>query len=288
MHDEPVPQPLISIVTPVLNGWSEIERCLASVSSQDLDDHEHLIVDGGSSDGTIEVVRTAQASDPRVRLIEGPDRGQSHAMNKGVVFANARIVGLLNVDDLYAPGALRRAVDALGSLPEPSFLWGGLDVVDPAGSWYAPPGDLRPWKLLVGPDDHPFPVNPAAYFYHRSLHHSSGLYDEHDHYAMDVDFLPRASFHVAQVVTTPEVLGTYHNMPGTKTYEDYEHGAGAARLEPMYERYRTRLSRQRRLQMNVERTSRRGANELRARVPLAARVLRSGRGAPSHHRTTEQ
>ncbi len=276
--------PLISVVTPVLDGRAQIEECLACVAAQDLGDHEHVIVDGGSTDGTLDIVRAASAADPRVRLVEGPDHGQSQAMNKGVVCANAPIVGLLNVDDRYAPGALRRAVEALTGAPEPSFFWGGLDVVDPAGTWHAPAGDLRPWKLLVGPDDHPFPVNPAAYFYHRSLHLRAGLYDESEHYAMDVEFLLRASFHVASVVTTPELLGVYYNMPGSKTFEDYAHGEGPARLLPIYAHYRARLPAGRRVQMRVERVYLgRIAPRLR-RLPLAGRLAPAPRTAPTRDR----
>ena len=291
--DDPAPfsgrdRPRVTVVTPVLNGRTQIEACLACVAAQDLVDHEHLVVDGGSTDGTPAIVRAAAARDPRIRLVEGPDHGQSHAMNKGAVHANAPIIGQLNVDDAYAPGALRKAVEALEAAPVPSFFWGGLDVVDPAGRWYAPPGDLRPWKLLVGPDHHPFPLNPAAYFFHRALHATVGLYDETDHHAMDVDFLLRASFHVAQVLTTPDVLGEYRNLPGTKTYEDYEHGLGAARLVPIYERHLAHLPRARRVQVRAEQVLRRDVVPRLRRMPGFGWLPADDRAAPSHHRGDER
>lgn len=280
--------PRVSVITPVLNGRDQIEACLANVAAQDLEEHEHLVVDGGSTDGTLAIVRAAAARDPRIRLVAGPDHGQSQAMNKGAVHANAPIIGQLNVDDVYAPGALRRAVDALETAPVPSFFWGGLDVVDPAGRWRSVPGDLRPWKLLVGPDQYPFPLNPAAYFFHRALHHVAGLYDEDDHHAMDVDFLLRASFHVAQVVTTTEVLGEYRNLPGTKTYEDYEHGLGAERLVPIYERHRARLPLPRRLQVHGERAYRQQVAPRLRRLPGMGALSTDERAAPSHHRSSER
>ena len=115
-----------------------------------------------------------------------------------------------------------------------------------------------------------------------------GLFDEADHYAMDVDFLLRASFAVAEVRTTTELLGEYRNLPGTKTYEDYEHGPGSARLVPIYARHRAALSRARRAQVGVEQAYRaRVAPRLRA-VPALRRLAGRDRAAPSHHRGAGQ
>ncbi|HUF98201.1 MAG TPA: glycosyltransferase [Ilumatobacter sp.] len=112
----------LSVITPVLNAIDHIGPCIDNVIAQDVLEIERLIVDGGSTDGTVEFVRQAAERHPHIRLIEGTDRGRSHAMNKGVAFANASILGTLNVDDRYYPGAvaLKIAISHLRNATEPA------------------------------------------------------------------------------------------------------------------------------------------------------------------------
>jgi glycosyltransferase involved in cell wall biosynthesis len=101
--------PLVSVVTPALNCSRFIEQTILSVSAQDYPRIEHIVVDGGSTDGTLEIL----ARYPGLRWISEPDRGQSNAINKGVGMAQGEIIAWLNADDLYLNGAITAAVAQL-------------------------------------------------------------------------------------------------------------------------------------------------------------------------------
>src|SRR4051812_15345342 len=102
--------PVLTVVTPSLNSAATIKETLASVRDQGLGEQvEHVVVDGGSTDGTVELLERAEG----VRFISEPDRGLSDAMNKGVAMARGDYVGWLNADDFYLPGALAPVLQGL-------------------------------------------------------------------------------------------------------------------------------------------------------------------------------
>jgi glycosyltransferase involved in cell wall biosynthesis len=92
--------PLISIITPSLNRARMIEAAIESVLAQDYPRVEHIVVDGGSTDGTLDRLKRH----PHLRLVSGPDAGMYDALNKGLAVANGEVIGFLNSDDLYAEG----------------------------------------------------------------------------------------------------------------------------------------------------------------------------------------
>src|SRR6478672_10914946 len=114
-------RPVLSIVTPCLNAAGTLAEALDSVRAEGLGERvEHLVVDGGSTDGTLDLLATREDVD----WVSEPDRGLSHAMNKGIGRANGRFIGWLNADDYYLPGALRRVVELLEAHPEETWLTG--------------------------------------------------------------------------------------------------------------------------------------------------------------------
>jgi hypothetical protein len=117
--------PLVSVITPVLNRADTMRVCLGSVASQSYPHVEHIVVDGGSTDGTVDVIR-ACASD-RLRWISEPDHGMYDAINKGMAIANGEILAYLNSDDLYLPWTVSVAVEHLNSSTD--LVFGDLGVV---------------------------------------------------------------------------------------------------------------------------------------------------------------
>jgi GT2 family glycosyltransferase len=121
--------PTITVVTPSFNAAATIEDTLRSVREQDYPHVEHVVVDGASSDGTVDILERAED----IRYVSEPDRGLSHAMNKGVAMASGSIIGWLNADDVYLPGALHAVGEAFAARPQAEWATGRCLIVDGAG-----------------------------------------------------------------------------------------------------------------------------------------------------------
>lgn len=122
--------PSISIVTPCLNAAATIGEALESVRRQDYPAVEHLVIDGGSTDGTLDVLRAAEG----VRFVSEPDAGRADAVNKGVAMASGEVIGWLNADDRYEPGALQAVGRALAEDPQTLWVTGYCRIVDGEGN----------------------------------------------------------------------------------------------------------------------------------------------------------
>ena len=118
--------PRISIVTPSLNQGEFIEENILSVRHQDFPEFEHLVIDGGSTDATLEVLRKY----PHLTVVSEKDRGQADALNKGFRLARGAWIGWLNADDFYLPGALRALAGVVGRPDPPDAVYGDYFVVD--------------------------------------------------------------------------------------------------------------------------------------------------------------
>jgi len=117
-------RPLIGVITVVLNGWGRIEKTIESISQQDYENRQYTIIDGGSTDGTLDILKK---HDIQInRWISEPDRGISDAFNKGIRLAKGGLIGILNAGDWYEPNALQTIVDAYRAHPEADVFCGGL------------------------------------------------------------------------------------------------------------------------------------------------------------------
>jgi glycosyltransferase involved in cell wall biosynthesis len=121
--------PKISVITPSYNGIHTIRDTIESVRSQEYPNLEHIVVDGGSKDGTVEVLKEY----PHLRWVSEKDEGHYHAMNKGIGMATGEIVNILNADDCFRPGALRAVGAAFAAHPEWDGCFGDIVYVDGAG-----------------------------------------------------------------------------------------------------------------------------------------------------------
>ena len=208
----------ISVITPVYNNVNYIRACMDSFIDQHCPDAEHVIVDGGSTDGTAGVIREYAARHPHIQWISQKDSGQSDAMNKGIRMARGPVISFLNVDDYYEPGVFNRVLPLFEGLPEPSLVVGHCNIWHDDGSLIRVnrPHHLNILDLLLLKGE--FPLNPSSYFYHKSLHDTIGLYNVEEHYNLDVEFIYDAVQH-AHVVQVAEVWGNFCMLKGSKTKE---------------------------------------------------------------------
>lgn len=242
---------MISVITPVYNGERFIESCLQNVIDQQCAGVEHIIIDAGSKDKTVDIIKQYADRYSYIRWISEPDQGQSDAMNKGIAMARGEILGILNVDDYYEPNVLNHIVEIFETLAEPSLLVGNCNVWDADGfRGLNEPSKLKFTDLLLGRRINPYPLNPSAYFYHASLHQVAGLYDVNEHYAMDYDFLFRA-VQVAHLKYVDETWGNFRVIQGTKTFSDSQTGQGARRVRRLIRTYRKDLPWFQRLKVTV-------------------------------------
>ena len=134
-------KPLVSVVTPSYNQADFLEDTIKSVLAQDYPAIEYLIVDGGSTDGSVDIIHKYKSD--LVWWISEPDEGQASAINKGMAKAQGEIVAWLNSDDLYLPGAVSQAVAEFQSHPQLGLVFGNAVTIDADGC---------PIKELIFPD----------------------------------------------------------------------------------------------------------------------------------------
>jgi glycosyltransferase involved in cell wall biosynthesis len=175
----------VTVVTPSFNQGRFIGRTLASVASQSGADIEHLVMDGASTDETLALLR--QTSSP-VRWQSEPDRGQAHAVNKGLHAGSGEIIGWLNSDDIYYPGAIAQVVAYFAANPQDDVVYGmadHIDLDDHAFERYP----TQPWNL-ERLKQYCFICQPAL-FLRRRVVERYGYLDESLHYCMDYEYWMR-------------------------------------------------------------------------------------------------
>src|SRR5262245_11946447 len=125
-------RPRITVVTPSFNQAAYLEQTILSVLGQNYPNLEYIVIDGGSTDGSVDIIKKFQ--DGISYWISEKDRGQGHAINKGLIRATGDIVAYLNSDDYYLDGALQRVADYFVINPEVDLIHGRCRVVDESGT----------------------------------------------------------------------------------------------------------------------------------------------------------
>lgn len=179
--------PLVSIITPSFNQAKYIEETILSVRNQGYPRIEHIVIDGGSTDGTLDILRKYEDG---LTWISEKDGGQADAINKGFRRATGDILGWVNSDDMYVPGAIQTVVDHFQSHLEDGFIYGDCEALDENGKSYGIRTHVKQggWKELVGELD--FIVQPAS-FWRSSVWKSCGELDEKLHYTLDYEYWMR-------------------------------------------------------------------------------------------------
>ena len=178
--------PRFSIITVTFNSARYLPETMASVLEQDFSDLEYIVIDGGSTDGTLDIIREHATRDGRIRWISEPDDGISDAFNKGLALAGGEIVGIINSDDTYLPGALRTVAETFAAHPDCDVFHG--DMLRFQGN--------RPLFLLKPANVerhiwHEMPLNHPATFVTARAYKKVGGFSKALRVAMDYDLILR-------------------------------------------------------------------------------------------------
>ena len=209
--------PFFSIVTPCLNRAGSIERAIESVLAQNYPAFEHIVIDGGSTDGTLKLL----ARYSHLRVISEKDRNLYDAINKGLRLSRGDIIGLLNTDDVYAAGAFAAAAEVLAD-PEVEMVIGGAEIFalqngrETVMRRYT--GPRATGLLEANAIGNVTLINSA--FWRRSLHARIGLFDDRFPLAADKDFWMRLVLARPAHRLLPRILYRYLSHDGSLTFSD--------------------------------------------------------------------
>lgn len=203
--------PKISIVTPSFNQADFLEQTIKSVLNQNYPDLEYRILDGGSTDGSLDVIRSYES-----RLSgwsSGPDKGQADAIARGLAQSTGDILAYINSDDLYLPGAFDAIAKAFAEYPDADLIYGDIVFIGPAGEPLAIDvlpefnyEDLR--RVCIIPQQ--------AAFWKRSAYEAAGGINPDFKFALDYDLFLRLASN-GKVVHIPKLLAAFRRHGEAKT-----------------------------------------------------------------------
>jgi len=205
--------PLVSIVTPSYNQARFLEETLLSVQRQDYPRIEHIVVDGGSTDGSVDVIRRHESR--LARWVSERDNGQSDAIRKGFTMADGRIFAWLNSDDTLMPGAVGVVVRELTRDPALGLVYGDRLQVDARGNVV---GTVRLPSHRRAMFRRNFTIPQETAFFRRTHYEAVGGIDVGLHFAMDFDLWVRLSA-AAPMRHLPVFLGCYRRHDTSKSVE---------------------------------------------------------------------
>ncbi len=188
----------VSVITVCFNSCKFIRQTIESVLSQTFPNLEYVIVDGGSTDGTIDLIRQYAETDSRVVWRSEPDKGISDAMNKGGAMASGDVVAHLNSDDYYAhSGVISQVVECFVSNPAATWLTAGFNFMSEDGEFLKEVNVRRySFRRLIRGN---IILHPAT-FIKRDAFYSAGALDESLNYCMDYDLFLRLGSRAAPLL----------------------------------------------------------------------------------------
>lgn len=201
--------PKLSVITPSFNQGGYLERTITSVLDQGYPDLEYVVVDGGSTDESVEIIRRYE--DRLAWWVSEPDEGQTDAINKGIERTSGDIVAYINSDDYFLPGSFERALEVFGRRPDAGYVAGAvLDIDDDGhltemGVWRPEPPSRyerwprgRHWWLIA-----PFYLPQSSVFWRRELFERRGLFARDLDYVFDGEFMCRLALSGEKLALIP-------------------------------------------------------------------------------------
>jgi glycosyltransferase involved in cell wall biosynthesis len=198
----------ISVVTPSFQQGKFIRKTIDSVLGQKYGDKEYVVFDGGSKDKTVPILKSYGGG---LRWISEPDEGQTHAINKGIKATDGEIIGWLNSDDVYHPGALDWVAQAFRKHPEAGVVYGAADHIDEADKALEP-YPVEEWNFERMKET--CIICQPACFFRRSVVERHGLLDEKLNWCMDYEFWLRLAKQGVRFLKIP------HKLAGSRMYAD--------------------------------------------------------------------
>jgi len=205
----PPAPPKISVIIPSFNQGRFLEATLRSVLLQPYPNVECIVIDGGSTDESVEVIRYYEKH--LTYWVSEKDRGQAHAINKGLTVATGELCGYLNSDDLYLPWTLARIASAAAERPQVSLIYGDRLMLDGEG-------EVVGWTRNA-PFDHQrtsFSICSETALWRRSTQGEVGVFDEALRFAVDVDFFLRF-YKKGGILHLDQALGCFRCHAGSKS-----------------------------------------------------------------------
>lgn len=212
--------PYFSVVTPSYNQKIFLQDTVRSVLGQEFASYEHIVMDGGSTDGTSEYIQQY----PHIKYISEPDRGQTHALNKALAMARGEVIAWINSDDFYMPATFQCIHDYFTHHPEENIvtgdcLWGW----EKSGRLRYVTGEERDFESLIRQWNSHVPGPQQSIFFRRSVLEKAGYPDESLHYAMDYDLWLRMahSGFVRRYINIPVAFYRFHGLSKSGDQQDW-------------------------------------------------------------------
>ena len=238
----------ISVVTPSYNQAAFIEEALRSVKNQNYPDVEHLVADGVSTDGSVEILgRYSRRSEYRhLSWVSEPDQGQGDALNKGFRMATGDIIGWLNSDDRYRPGCFQAVIDAFEKNPDVDVLYGDYIWISESGGIMQIRREIEFSRFILSYHRALY-IPSTTTFFRRCIFDAGNFIDAQYHYAMDYEYFLRLADKGYRFKHIPSLLADFRWHPNSKTglHSDKqlaEHDAIATKYSEMLHSLKSQVS----------------------------------------------
>ena len=206
----------LSIITPSLNRKDMLEDVVVNVAAQKYPNYEHIIIDGGSTDGTVEWAKTI----PQIKFISEPDQGVYDAFNKGLALASGDVIGFLNTDDLYAENIFVAIMEKFDDNDVSAVAGKAIVFSEISDGRITVTGNYDPSEKSLLEcstiDKNYF----NAWFFHRSVFEKIGVFNVSYQVAGDRDFMFRFYLNDLKFVPLNRLVYQYRQHPGSLTFDD--------------------------------------------------------------------